>query len=67
MLNPSILDGIPAYWMAGKTYTGSKIHHLAKAATITGEHPETRVKEDEAPNEVIGLQHQRLRGILQLS
>ena len=60
MLNPSILDGWEdLHWLED--------YHLAKAATITGEHPETRVKEEEAPNEVIGLHHQRLRGILQLS
>ena len=60
MLNPSILDGWEdLHWLED--------YHLAKAATITGEHPKTRVKEEEAPNEVIGLQHQRLRGILQLS
>ena len=46
MLNPSILD----VW---EDCTLAKNHHLAKAATITGDHPETRVKEEEAPNEVI--------------
>ena len=45
MLNPNILDG----W---EDCTLAKNHHLAKAATITGEHPETRVKE-EIPNMVI--------------
>ena len=45
MLNPSTLDG----W---EDYTLAKQFHLAKAATITGEHSETRVKE-EAPNVVI--------------
>ena len=45
MLNPSILDGWEDYTLAKQLY-------LAKAATITGEHPETRVKE-EAPNVVI--------------
>ena len=45
MLNPSILDGWEDYTLAKQLY-------LAKAATITGEHPETRVKE-EAPNVVV--------------
>ena len=45
MLNPSILDGWEDYTLAKQLY-------LAKAATITGEHPGTRVKE-EAPNVVI--------------
>ena len=45
MLNPSILDGWEDYTLAEELY-------LAKAATITGEHPETRVKE-EAPNVVV--------------
>ena len=59
MLNPSILDGWEdLHWIED--------YPLAKAVTITGEHPETRVK-DKAPNEVIGQQHQRLRGVLQLS
>ena len=38
--------------MAGKTVHWLKNHHLAKTATITDEHPETRVKE-EATNKVI--------------
>ena len=38
--------------MAGETVHWLKNHHQAKTATITGEHPETRVKE-EAPNEVM--------------
>ena len=45
MLNPSILDDWEDYSLAEQLY-------LAKAATIIGEHPETRVKE-EAPNVVI--------------
>ena len=45
MLNPSILDGWEDYTLARQLY-------LAKAATITGEHPGTKVKE-EAPNVVI--------------
>ena len=43
MLNPSILD----VW---EDYTLTKQLYLAKVATITGEHPETRVKE-EAPQQ----------------
>ena len=45
MLNLSILDG----W---GDCTLAKNHHPAKTATITGERPETKVKE-EAPNEVM--------------
>ena len=45
MLNPSISDGWEDFTLAEQLY-------LANSATITGEHPETRVKE-EAPNVVI--------------
>ena len=38
--------------MAGETVHWLKNHHLAKTVIITGEHLETRVKE-EAPNEVL--------------
>ena len=38
--------------MAGETVHWLKNHHPAKTVTNTGEHPETRVKE-EAPNEVM--------------
>ena len=58
MLNPSILDGWEDYTLAKQLY-------LAKAATITGAHPETRVKE-EAPMWSSGSTHQELREILQL-